>query len=90
MNADTIFASISSTVRRILRDTHGIDVELAVDEPLLSSGLIDSLNLVSLLNALTEDFGVNIEPLDVTLENFDSMHQLQNFVQEKLVIAEAA
>lgn len=53
--------SVTACVRRVLAAARPErDGELKPDEPLISSGLIDSLNLVTLIETLERDFHVHI------------------------------
>lgn len=56
------------------------DRVISPDEPLISSGLIDSFSLVDLA-LLTEDaFGVRIEDTELTAETFDTLTQLVELI----------
>lgn len=69
--------STSETIRRILKDHLGLDTaDLSGDELLFSSGRLDSLNSLRLLLALEGEFGVSISPLDVSLEDVDSINKI--------------
>ncbi|WP_165842935.1 acyl carrier protein [Phenylobacterium deserti] len=52
------------------------EADLAPDAPLFSSGLIDSFSLVSLLSFLETEGGFMIDPVDVNLENFDTIERI--------------
>ena len=49
------------------------DFVLANDEPLVQTGIIDSLGIFLLIGFLEEQLGVKIEPEDVVLENFETV-----------------
>jgi acyl carrier protein len=49
------------------------DFVLANDEPLIQTGIIDSLGIFLLIGYLEEQLGVKIEPQDVVLENFETV-----------------
>jgi acyl carrier protein len=62
----------------------GLEVgDLSPEAPLFSSGLLDSLEVVKLLNFCEETFKVRISPLEVSLEQFDSIEKISTFVSEK-------
>lgn len=61
------------------------DTELSVDMSLFQDRLLDSLNLVSLMNFLEKTFGIKINTSEVTLENLDSIQKMIEFVQKKTV-----
>jgi acyl carrier protein len=64
-----------------LRTELGVDTS-GVDEstPLFSAGLIDSFSLVSLILFLETRGGISVQPMDVTLENFDSVGRMLAYV----------
>ncbi len=64
-------------IRQILKAEFGLDAEnLATDAPIFSSGLLDSLSSMKLLVALEAAFGIKISPLDVSLEDVDTIAQI--------------
>ena len=74
----------------ILRDRLFLDtstVDLAT--PLFSSGLIDSFSLATLIVELEGKADFRMEPLDITLENLDTIERMLQFIngrtQEKPV-----
>jgi len=62
-----------------------LDTELSVDISLFQDRLLDSLNLVSMINFLEKTFGIKINTSEVTLENLDSVQKMMEFVQKKTV-----
>lgn len=56
-----------------------------VDEhtPLFSSGLIDSFSFASLLAELESRGGFKMDPLDITLENLDTIDRMLAFVASR-------
>lgn len=62
----------------------GVDSEdVKADTPLFSSGLIDSFSLVVLMTFIEKSGGVSISPADVTLENFDSIERVLQFIEQR-------
>ncbi len=57
------------------------DFELGGQEDLLTSGLVDSLAMVSLVNFVEEETGLDIPPEDVTLDNFISIEAIDAYLQ---------
>lgn len=66
-----------------IRSTVGIEEPLSADTPLLSSGLVDSLNVAVLLDALEEAYGVSISAEDVSADSFDTPVQILAVVQRQ-------
>ena len=60
-------------IRSLVIDNLGLDADTADDTLLFSSGLLDSLSAVSLLFSLNDDLGISLSPLDVALDDFDSI-----------------
>jgi acyl carrier protein len=60
------------------------DRQLAPDEPLLSSGLIDSFHLVDLSLFVEDNFGVHIDDTELNASSFDNLNQLVSFIQSRM------
>jgi acyl carrier protein len=56
------------------------DKLISADEPLISSGLIDSFSLVDLAIQVEELFNVRIEDFELNSDTFDSIDQLADIV----------
>ena len=82
------FQSIPSVVMEVVADVVknalGIDLQPGREEPLLSSGLIDSVSLLDLLERLSARAGFVVDPMEVTLENFDTVARIEAFTELKL------
>jgi len=50
----------------------------------LQKGVIDSLGVVELVTFVSQEFGVQVNPSEVTPENFDSVDQLAGYIHRKL------
>jgi acyl carrier protein len=57
--------------------------ELGLDDPIISTGLIDSFHLVDLSVFIEEQFGVRIDDTELTAETFDSVTQLADLIKNK-------
>jgi len=53
------------------------------DEPLLTSGLVDSFHLVDLALFIEDNFGVHIDDLELNASTFDSLDQLAALIQSR-------
>ncbi len=53
------------------------------DEPLISSGLIDSFSLVDLGLFVEDTFGVRIDDTELNAETFDTLEQLAKLIQSR-------
>jgi len=53
------------------------------DEPLISSGLIDSFSLVDLALFIEDSFGVHLDDTELNAQTFDTLDQLVNLIQSR-------
>jgi acyl carrier protein len=71
-----------TSILEFLRESAGVDMsDIGPDSLLFSTGVIDSFSLVSLLTFVESSGGFRIEPLDVNLENFDSITRILSYVE---------
>lgn len=56
---------------------------IGAEEPLLSSGLIDSFNLMDLALFVEDTFGVRIEDTELNANTFDSLTQLAALIESR-------
>jgi acyl carrier protein len=56
---------------------------IATDEPLISSGLIDSFSLMDLALYVEDTFGVRIEDTDLNADTFDNLNQLASLIESR-------
>lgn len=62
----------------------GIDSsQIEGSTPLFSSGLIDSFSLVSLLSFVEKKCAFKVAPMEVNLDNMDSIERLMIFIERK-------
>lgn len=50
------------------------------DEDLLTSGLLDSLSVMSLIHFIEQDLGIDVPAEDVTIENFVSLRAIDAYL----------
>ncbi len=53
------------------------------DEPIISSGLIDSFHLVDLGLYVEDRFGVKIDDTELNAETFDTLAQLADLIRQR-------
>jgi len=56
---------------------------IGADEPLISSGLIDSFSLVDLALFVEDTFGARIEDSELNAATFDSLSQLAELIRSR-------
>jgi acyl carrier protein len=70
---------------RFLRDDLKIDTaDISPGNPLFSSGIVDSFALITLMTYLESQCGFRIGPMEVTLDNFDSIERILRFADRKV------
>lgn len=79
-NADIRTALKGYLTRDILHDP---DYPLGEDEPLISSGLIDSFSLVDIALWVESTYGVHIDDTELTADNFDTVGELAATIEER-------
>ncbi len=57
--------------------------QIAPDAALISSGLVDSFNLVDLALFVEDTFGVRIEDTELNAQTFDSLAQLAALIESR-------
>ncbi|GGZ71035.1 acyl carrier protein [Algibacter mikhailovii] len=59
-------------------------IRIGEQDELLTTGLIDSVNLIRTVRYLEKKFKIDIPFEDITLENFRSIHSIEYYVRGKL------
>lgn len=62
-----------------------IYANLSDDDDLLTSGLVDSLGMMSLVAFIEERFGIAVPPEDVTLETFSTIEAIATYLESRQV-----
>lgn len=68
-------------VLRLIAET--VDLDGSIDEhtPLISSGMVDSFDIVTLVTAMEEHFGVRLAVEDLSVEAFDTPEQMFGWIR---------
>lgn len=66
----------------LIRATVQLDEPIHADVPLISSGMIDSFDLVGLVTAIEERFGANVPVEEISVESFDTPRQMLQWVDD--------
>lgn len=56
-------------------------VQIAADTELLMSGIVDSLGVINLVTWIEDQAGIEIDPGDVVIENFETPNAIVAFVE---------
>lgn len=78
MTTDTIRPTILTFLEQF------IDVDVADDEDLFASGLVNSLFAMQLVLFLEKEFAIKVENEDLDLVNFCTVNAITGFIQHKL------
>lgn len=80
--------SISDRARRLvvgfLAERGRATDALTDTTPLVTNGLLDSIDVLTLVLLIEEEFGFAISPLDVSLDQLDSIDRIRRFVERKI------
>lgn len=78
---DTISSNIATFIaQKILKQPNRA---IKPDQPLISSGLIDSFSLMDLALFIEDTFGVRIEDTELNAETFDNLAQLTALIESR-------
>ena len=55
-----------------------------VDDPLFSTGLLDSVDVLGVVAAIEEQYEIKISPMDVSMERFDTIGMMTDFITRRL------
>ena len=80
MTDETISALERFVATQILKQPNRT---IAVEEPLLSSGLIDSFSLMDLALYVEDTFGVRIEDTELNADTFDTLNELSALIASR-------
>jgi acyl carrier protein len=79
---DSILEKLSAYIAtEFLRQPNRI---ISPEEPLLSSGMIDSFHLVDLSLFVEHNFGVRIDDTELNASSFDNLNQLVSFIRSRM------
>ena len=57
------------------------DIDVHADESLVADAILDSLQIMQLIVGISETFQIEIDPDDITAENFNSVNSIVGLVQ---------
>ena len=78
---DVVVAALQTYIaEKVLKQPGRI---IAVEAPLISSGLIGSLNLVDLALFVEDAFGVRIDDTELNAQTFDNLSQLTALIETR-------
>lgn len=82
-DGDEITGKVAAILARFVQEMTAQELAASPDVSLLEDGLVDSLTLVSVVQALQDAFGVEIGVADITLDNFDRVSAIAEFIRQR-------
>lgn len=76
-------SEIQELILSYLNNETGIDTQPEIDTSLVDGGILDSFDIVALTTYLAATFKFKISPLEVNLENFDTVERISAFIDRK-------
>lgn len=80
MTEDIVPALAQQIAAKILKQPKRI---LKPDEPLISSGVINSFSLVDVALLVEDTYGVHIDDFELNAETFDTLNQLAELIRAR-------
>lgn len=82
MTADPDHDELAAALLALINTEVSLDPseEVVADTDLLLTGLVDSLGVVQIVSWLEDRLGIEIDPSDVVLENFQTVELMLAFV----------
>lgn len=71
---------IKETLLRILGDLHP-DVDFETNESLIDDGVLDSLDIVTIISEISAELDITIPPEEIVPENFNSAAALAELLE---------
>lgn len=59
------------------------DVDFIGVKGLLSEGILDSFDFIKIISAISNELGITIDPMDVTLDKFDSFDDILHLIENQ-------
>ncbi len=57
---------------------------IALGTDLLLTGSVDSLGVIRISQWLEDELGIEVDPIDVTLENFQTIERMMRYAQSRM------
>ena len=74
---------IAQRIKKYLAQQFPATKNVEYEAPLLKNGLIDSLGILEVVAFLEKEFALTITDEELLPENFESIHHISKFVQQK-------
>jgi acyl carrier protein len=71
---------LNHLIQEIIGDPN---LDLTTADNLLTTGLVDSMNIMKFIRWISDEFKVEIPPQDMTVENFISIDAISDYLNSK-------
>lgn len=68
----------------VQRDVCAPGIDLTLDTDLLLTGAVDSLGVIRITQWIEDETGIDVDPGDVTLENFQTIDRMLVYIDKQL------
>lgn len=78
---------IKNELRKFIIDrylSHFGAAKLSDDDSFLEKGIIDSIGVIELAAFIQKKYGIKIKPPEIIPDNFDTLNNLERYIQKKL------
>ncbi|MFD1613742.1 acyl carrier protein [Gelatiniphilus marinus] len=58
--------------------------KIAFNDDILSSGIVDSIGMIRLVNFIEKEFGIEVLSEEMTFDNFKSIETITDYIQQKI------
>lgn len=82
--APKLLDRITDLVTRAIDESTGRTVSLAPDDPLISSGYLDSMSMVNLVIAMQSELAITLDVADMSADNFATIRSIVKLVETRL------
>ena len=62
---------------------HSTDIEVTLDTPLMESGVIDSMGVMTLIAFIANEYDLVLDMDDLTIDNFATIENIKNLINGK-------
>lgn len=77
-------SELASRLRKFVQEEVSItDIELSGETDLLLTGAVDSLGVIRITQWLEDQTGIEVDPGEVTLENFQTIDRMLAYARSK-------
>jgi acyl carrier protein len=76
-------ADLQTRIIAIIQKVAKQPVKVSSDESLFDSGLLDSFALPEMVSVLEEEFGIKVPDSDLTPRKFESIDNIQRYIESR-------